>query len=302
MSQDQALLEFVSKNTDAKPSVEAFFHKATNTVSYVIWDDSTSKAAIMDSAADFNYASGGLEFDSANQIIEFINSKQLDLEWIIETHVHADHLSAAPYIKSKLGGKITIGQRITEVQATFGEIFDEDEAFQRNGSQFDKLLGDSEQYQIGNLQAMAINTPGHTPACMTHIIGDAVFVGDTFFMPDGGTARADFPGGDAGVLHDSLLRILSLPDHFRVFVCHDYGPGGRDYAWQTTIEQQRQNNVHLQHAKSREEYVAMREKRDSGLAVPKLILPSLQVNMRAGDVPENDKGRLTLKVPINRLN
>ena len=301
MSQNKKLLEFAKANAEIKPAVKAFFHKATNTVTYVIWDESTSKAAVMDSAADFNYASGALDFESADEIIEFLGQQELELEWIIETHVHADHLSAARYIKNKVGGMITIGQRITEVQQTFGEIFDEGEGFSRNGSQFDKLLADSEEYKIGSLPAIAINTPGHTPACMTHIIGDAVFVGDTFFMPDGGTARADFPGGDAGILHDSLTRILSLPDNFRVFVCHDYGPGGRDYAWQTTIGEQRNNNVHMQHTSCREEYVAMREKRDSGLAVRKLILPSLQVNMRAGDVPENDSGRLSLKVPINRL-
>ena len=216
--------------------------------------------------------------------------------------MHADHLSAAPYIQQKLGGKLGIGAKITVVQETFGKIFNEGTEFQRDGSQFDRLFEDGDTYSIGTMKAFAIHTPGHTPACMTHVIGDAAFVGDTLFMPDGGSARADFPGGDAGTLYDSIQKVLALPDEMRLFMCHDYGPNGRDIQWETTVGEEKAHNIHVGEGTTREEFVAMREARDATLDMPKLIIPSLQVNMRAGELPPpDDSGKRFLKVPVNGL-
>lgn len=284
-----------------KPDVKAFFDQQSNTISYVVKDPQTKFCAVIDAVMQFDYAAGRLSYDSADEMINYISSNQLTLEWIIETHVHADHLSGAPYIQEKLGGKIGIGEHIQSVQKTFGKIFNEGTEFERDGSQFDKLFKDNDKYSVGEMNCFAIHTPGHTPACMVHIMGDAAFCGDTLFMPDGGSARADFPGGDAGQLFDSISRVLSMPDEIRLFVCHDYGPGGRAISWETTIRDQKTANIHVANGKTREAFVVMREERDATLAMPKLIIPSLQVNMRAGDVPRDKTGNMTLKVPLNKL-
>jgi glyoxylase-like metal-dependent hydrolase (beta-lactamase superfamily II) len=251
---------------------------------------------------DIDYAAGRITFEHADEIIAFVRRFGLKVEWLIETHVHADHLSAAPYIQGKLGGKLGIGKNITVVQETFGKVFNEGTEFRRDGSQFDRLFDEGDSYTIGSMTGFAIHTPGHTPACMTHVIGDAAFVGDTLFMPDGGSARADFPGGDAGVLYDSIQKVLSLPDETRLFMCHDYAPGGRDIRWETTVGEEKQNNIHVGQGRSKAEFVRMRTERDKTLGMPKLIIPSLQVNMRAGQMPPADKdGRTFLKVPVNTL-
>jgi glyoxylase-like metal-dependent hydrolase (beta-lactamase superfamily II) len=283
------------------PRVEGFFDPASNTISYLVQDPTTSSCAIIDSVLDIDYAAGRISYDSADQLIEVVKSRNLSLEWILETHVHADHLSAAPYIQDKIGGKIGVGSRITEVQDTFGKIFNEGTDFQRDGSQFDALFEDGDTYKVGEMIGLALATPGHTPACMVHVIGDAAFAGDTLFMPDGESARADFPGGDVGELCDSIQRVLSLPDEMRLFICHDYGPGGREVAWETTVGEQKDKNIHVGGGKSREEFIAFRTERDAQLAMPKLIIPSLQVNMRAGEIPQDEDGKPVLKVPINGL-
>ncbi len=283
-----------------QPEVAGFFDAATNTISYVVRDPAGSACAVIDSVMDLDYAAGRITHDHADLIIAFIHDKGWTLEWLIETHVHADHLSAAPYIQDQLGGRIGIGAKITEVQEVFGKIFNEGTEFQRDGSQFDALFDDGDTYKIGTMSAQVLHTPGHTPACMTHVIGDAAFVGDTLFMPDGGSARADFPGGDAGVLYDSIQRVLALPDQMRLFMCHDYGPNGRDISWETTVGDERRHNIHIA-GKSREDFIRLRSERDKTLAMPRLILPSLQVNMRAGEVPKDDSGRPMLKVPVNSL-
>jgi glyoxylase-like metal-dependent hydrolase (beta-lactamase superfamily II) len=284
-----------------KPEVTGFFDPATNTISYVVKDPQSRHCAIVDSVMDIDYAAGRITYDHADEIIAHVRAQGLTVDWLIETHVHADHLSAAPYIQRQLGGKIGIGRNITVVQDTFGKIFNEGTEFQRDGSQFDRLFQDGDSYQVGQMTCHAMHTPGHTPACMTHIMGDAAFVGDTLFMPDGGSARADFPGGDAGQLWDSIQRVLSLPDETRLFMCHDYGPNGRDIRWETTVGEEKAHNIHVA-GKSREEFVALRTARDATLAMPKLIIPSLQVNMRGGDLPEPDEsGKRFLKVPINGL-
>lgn len=284
-----------------KPEVKAFFDPDTNTVSYVVKDPESTACAIIDSVMDIDYAAGRITYENCDKIIDHIKQNDLKLEWIIETHVHADHLSGAPYLQEKLGGKIGIGEHIMTIQETFGKIFNEGTEFQRDGSQFDALFKDGDTYSIGSIQAFAIHTPGHTPACMVHVIGDVAFAGDTLFMPDGGSARADFPGGDAGELYDSIQKVLSLPDELRLFICHDYGPNGRDIAWETSIGEQRQNNIHISNGQTREEFVQMRTDRDATLAMPKLIIPALQVNMRAGEVPTDEKGNPVLKVPVNGL-
>ena len=285
-----------------KPEVTAFFDEPTNTVSYVVKDPDSNSCAIIDSVMDIDYAAGRIAYESANAIIAFIQKNDLKLEWLIETHVHADHLSGAPYIQGKLGGKIGIGENITIVQETFGKIFNEGTEFQRDGSQFDHLFKDGDAYRIGTMTAHAMHTPGHTPACVTHVIGDAAFVGDTLFMPDGGSARADFPGGDARTLYRSIKRVLSLPETTRLFMCHDYGPNGRDIRWETTVAEQRAHNIHVKDGITEDEFVATREARDKTLAMPKLIIPSLQVNMKAGKLPAPDEsGKRFLKVPINGL-
>jgi glyoxylase-like metal-dependent hydrolase (beta-lactamase superfamily II) len=286
---------------DKKPDVKAFFDPQSNTISYVVKDPDSDACAVIDATMQFDVAAGRLSYESADEIIADIEARGLVLEWIIETHVHADHLSGAPYIQQKLGGKIGIGEHIQEVQDTFGKIFNEGTEFQRDGSQFDALFTDGDRYTVGQLQCFAMHTPGHTPACMVHVMGDAAFAGDTLFMPDGGSARADFPGGDAGQLFDSITRVLSLPNAVRLFVCHDYGPNGRAIAWETTIGDQKAANIHVGDGASRDDFIAMRETRDKQLAVPKLIIPSLQVNMRAGEVPTDDSGNMQLKIPVNRL-
>ena len=286
---------------DQSPQVKAFFDSATHTISYVVADPETQICAVLDAVMEFDYAAGKLTTNMADDIIAYINTHQLKLEWIIETHVHADHLSAAPYIQEKSGGRIAIGKEITTVQDTFGKIFNEGTAFQRDGSQFDRLFEDGDTYQIGQLACATLHTPGHTPACMAHIIGDAVFVGDTLFMPDGGSARCDFPGGDAGILYDSIQRILALPEQMRLFVCHDYGPNGREFAWETSVGEQRRDNIHIRDGISKAEFVKMRTSRDASLSMPTLIIPSLQVNMRAGEIPADDDGQMTLKIPVNKL-
>ena len=290
------------KAASKAPEVKAFFDNDSKTVSYVVTDPATKKAAIIDSVMDFDYASGTIGYDHADMIIEYVTTQKLDVEWLIETHVHADHLSAAPYIQQKLGGKLGISDRISEVQKVFGKVFNAGTEFERNGSQFDQLFADGDWYKIGELDGVAIATPGHTPACMVHLIGDAVFVGDTLFMPDGGTARADFPGGDARTLFQSIQKILALPDETRMFVCHDYAPDGREFLWETTVGAQRANNIHVGNNASEDSFVEMREKRDASLAMPRLIMPSIQVNMRAGHMPDaEENGATYLKVPIQGL-
>lgn len=291
----------LSLQMDLTPEVHAFFDPATNTISYVVRDPASEACAVIDSVMDIDYAAGRITYAHADEIAAFIRAKGWRLEWLIETHVHADHLSAAPYIQAQLGGKIGIGEKITVVQDTFGKVFNEGTEFQRDGSQFDALFQDGDSYQIGTMRALTLHTPGHTPACMTHVIGDAAFVGDTLFMPDGGSARADFPGGDAGVLYDSIQRVLALPDAMRLFMCHDYGPNGRDIRWETTVSEERAHNIHVGPGSTREGFVKLRTERDRTLAMPKLIIPSLQVNMRAGEIPTDASGRPMLKVPVNGL-
>ncbi|KLN59152.1 beta-lactamase [Kiloniella spongiae] len=283
------------------PDVSAHFDEATNTISYIIKDPSSDCCAIVDSVLDINYAAGRISYDHANVLINEVKERGLTLDWIIETHVHADHLSAAPYIQAELGGKVGVGDKIMLVQETFGKIFNEGTEFQRDGSQFDALFKDGDRYKVGQMECFAIYTPGHTPACMAHVMGNATFTGDTLFMPDSGSARADFPGGDAGKLYDSIQKVLSLPDEMRLFMCHDYGPNDREIQWETTVAEQKQKNIHVGLGKTREEFIKFRTARDAQLDVPKLILPSLQVNMRAGELPSDPDGNLMLKVPVNAL-
>ncbi len=287
---------------DAHPDVTAFFDPATNTISYVVRDPASSACAVIDPVLDFDPAAGRIGYASAQRIVDHVRAQGLTVEWLIETHVHADHLSAAPWLQQQLGGRIGIGEKIVEVQRTFGKIFNEGTEFQRDGSQFDRLFADGDRYAIGTLEAFALHTPGHTPACMTHVVGDAAFVGDTLFMPDGGTARADFPGGDARTLYRSARRILSLPPHTRLFMCHDYGPNGREIRWETTVAEERRANIHVADGSDEDAFVAMRQARDATLGMPRLILPSLQVNMRAGHLPPAEAdGRHFLKLPLNAL-
>ncbi|MDA8603268.1 MBL fold metallo-hydrolase [Alphaproteobacteria bacterium] len=285
-----------------RPEVTAFFDKASSTISYVVKDPNSASCAVIDSVLDLDYAAGRIGHDSADAIIEHVRSNNLTLEWIIETHVHADHLSAAPYIQEQLGGALGIGDQITVIQDTFGKIFNEGTEFQRDGSQFDRLFKDGDTYTIGSMTAQVMHTPGHTPACNVHLIGDAAFVGDTLFMPDGGSARCDFPGGSAEQLYDSIQRILALPDETRLYMCHDYGPGGREISWETTVRDERTENIHVGNGKTKAEFVEFRTARDAQLAMPKLIVPSLQVNMKAGSLPQaDDTGPAYFKVPINQL-
>lgn len=284
-----------------KPEVKAFFDEATYTISYVVKDPASNSCAVIDSVMDIDYFAGRITYEHADAMIAYIKENGLDLEWIIETHVHADHLSAAPYIQDKLGGKIGIGDKIMVVQDTFGKVFNEGTEFQRDGSQFDALFTDGDSYMVGGMKAFVIYTPGHTPACMVHVMGNAAFVGDTLFMPDGGSARADFPGGDAGQLYDSIQKVLALPNDMRLFMCHDYGPNGRDIQWETTVGDEKAHNIHVGGGKTKEQFVKFRTERDAQLDVPKLILPSLQVNMRAGEVPTDPDGKPMLKVPVNGL-
>lgn len=285
------------------PKVTGFFDDATNTISYVVQDPEGRGCAIVDSVLDFHYASGRTDTKSADAVIAFVKEHDLDVQWLLETHVHADHLSAAPYLQEALGGKIGIGDRIQDVQDTFGKVFNEGTEFQRDGSQFDRLFVDGDSFHIGQMRADVLHTPGHTPACMTYVVGDAAFVGDTLFMPDFGTARCDFPGGSSEDLYDSVQRILSLPDETRIFVGHDYkAPGREEFAWESTVGEQKARNVHVGGNASKDDFVEMRDARDATLAMPKLIIPSLQVNMRAGQMPpEDEDGKVFLKVPVNGL-
>ena len=288
-------------NMDVKPQIEAFFDEDTNTISYIVKDPGSNACAIVDSVMDIDYAAGRISYDHADAMIARVQERGLRLDWILETHVHADHLSAAPYIQEKLGGRIGIGEKILVVQEVFGKIFNEGTEFQRDGSQFDRLFKDGDTYELGGMTCFAMHTPGHTPACMTHVMGDAAFVGDTLFMPDGGSARADFPGGDAGTLYDSIQKVLSLPDEMRLFMCHDYGPNGREIRWETTVAEEKAHNIHVGGGRTKEEFVKFRTERDATLGMPRLILPSLQVNMRAGEIPTDPDGRPMLKLPINAL-
>jgi glyoxylase-like metal-dependent hydrolase (beta-lactamase superfamily II) len=285
------------------PNVTAFFDEATNTITYLVQEPEGRACAVIDSVLDFDYASGRTDTRSADAVIAAIRERGLDLQWILETHVHADHLSAAPYIQERIGGKIGIGRKITVVQDTFGKVFNEGTEFERDGSQFDKLFEEGDSIHIGQMRLDVLHTPGHTPACLTYVVGDAAFVGDTLFMPDFGTARCDFPGGSAETMWDSVQKILALPDETRIFVGHDYKAPGRDhYAWETTVGEQKAANVHVGGGAARDEFVKRRTERDAQLDMPKLIIPSLQVNMRAGQfpAPEND-GSVFLKVPVNKL-
>ncbi|MDE0303795.1 MAG: MBL fold metallo-hydrolase [Albidovulum sp.] len=286
-----------------QPDVQGFFDSGTNTVSYVVNDPETGKCAVIDSVLDFDYASGCTDTESADKLIEFVRDKFLETEWILESHVHADHLSAAPYIQQELGGKIAISENIVVVQEKFGKVFNEGTLFQRDGSQFDKLFCDGDSFKVGSIPAFVMHTPGHTPACMTFVIGDAAFCGDTVFMPDFGTARVDFPGGSAEDLYESIQKIFSLPDATRLFVGHDYKAPGRDeFSWETTVGEQKSSNVHIGSGRAKEEFVKLRNERDKNLGMPRLIVPSLQVNMRAGNMPEaDDNGMTYLKVPVNAL-
>ena len=286
-----------------KPTVKAFFDPATNTVSYIVREPQGVACAIIDSVLDYDQAAGRTDTTSADAIVDFIKAEGLTVTWILESHVHADHLSAAPYLQDHLGGKIGIGDQITVIQDTFGKVFNEGTAFQRDGSQFDALFKDGDSIHIGQLRCDVMHTPGHTPACLTYVIGGAAFVGDTLFMPDFGTARCDFPGGSATDLYQSIQKILALPDETRVFVGHDYkAPGRDDFAWETTIGEQKALNVHIGERRPMEEFVAMRTERDATLGMPRLILPSIQTNMRAGNMPEpEDNGTSYFKVPVNTL-
>ncbi|MDC0116074.1 MBL fold metallo-hydrolase [Octadecabacter sp.] len=283
------------------PDVSAHFDDATNTITYIVKDPSSDHCAIIDSVMDIDYAAGRITYDHADALIAEIIDRGLTLDWIIETHVHADHLSAAPYIQQKLGGKIGVGEKIMVIQDTFGKVFNEGTEFQRDGSQFDALFKEGDTYMIGTMEAFAIDTPGHTPACMVHVIGNAAFAGDTLFMPDGGSARCDFPGGDAGELYDSIQKVLSLPDNMRLFMCHDYGPNGRAIQWETSVAEQKAGNIHVGGGKTRDDFIKFRTERDAQLSMPKLIIPALQVNMRAGTVPTDDNGNPVLKVPVNGI-
>lgn len=285
------------------PEVFSFFDEPTNTASYVLKDPASKAAAIIDSVLDFDAASGHTSTKAADGIIAFVKERGFDVQWLLETHVHADHLSAAPYLKDKLGGKIAIGANITVVQDVFGKVFNAGTEFERDGSQFDALFKDGDRIRIGEMTGYAMHTPGHTPACMTYVFGDAAFIGDTLFMPDYGTARADFPGGSARDLYRSIRKVLALPLETRLFLCHDYKAPGRDvFAWETTVAEQRKSNKHVHDGVSEDEFVAMREARDKTLSMPKLIIPSIQVNMRAGDLPEpEENGVRYLKVPLNKL-
>ena len=285
------------------PNVQAFFDEATNTVSYVVSEPQGRSCAIVDSVLDYDAASGRTDTRSADEVIAWVKEQGLEVAWILESHVHADHLSAAPYLQEALGGKIGIGANITIVQDTFGKVFNEGTEFERDGSQFDALFKDGDSFHIGQMRADVLHTPGHTPACLTYVIGDAAFVGDTLFMPDFGTARCDFPGGSAEDLYNSIQKILALPDETRIFVGHDYKAPGRDeYAWETTVAEQKAQNVHIGGTATKEDFVEMRQTRDAKLGAPKLILPSLQVNMRAGNMPAPENNGVTyLKTPINAL-
>ena len=286
-----------------KPDIEAFFDTNPNTVTYVVSDPATKACAVIDPVLDFDAAAARTATKSADKVIEFVRQMDFKCEWILETHVHADHLSAAPYIRRALGGKLAIGSEITVTQNTFGPIFNAGVDLPRDGRQFDHLFADNDSFDLGAISAQALHTPGHTPACMTYVIGDAAFVGDTLFMPDYGTARADFPGGDARTLYRSIRRIFELPEETRLFMCHDYLPEGRSqHQWETTVKEQKHSNIHIHAGVDENAFVAMREERDNQLGMPRLILPSIQVNIRGGNMPRAEgNGTIYLKLPVNVL-
>ncbi|AOW45403.1 MBL fold metallo-hydrolase [Acetobacter ascendens] len=288
---------------EQRPVVKTFFDEKTFTASHVVHDPQTLTAAVIDSVLDYDPASGHIKYDSAQEIVDYVHAEKLQVAWQLETHAHADHLSAAPWLQEQLGGKLGIGANIVQVQEVFGKIFNADTRFARDGSQFDHLFTDGEQFKLGNLNAIALHVPGHTPADMAFIIGDAAFIGDTLFMPDYGTARADFPGGDARMLYRSIRRLLTLPAETRLFLCHDYKAPHRDtYAWETTVGAERAHNVHVHEGVSEDDFVNMRTSRDATLALPNLIMPSVQVNIRGGHMPEpEDNGTSYIKIPINKL-
>lgn len=296
-------VERVRADAALRPVIKGFFDHDTFTVTYVVHDPATHEAAVIDPVLDFDPSSGRTSHASADQVIEYISSNNLKVLWLLETHAHADHLSAAPYLQQKLGGKIAIGEHITKVQTVFGQLFNVADDFRRDGSDFDALLADGDTFSIGNLPVTVMHVPGHTPACIAYVIGDAAFVGDTMFMPDYGTARADFPGGDARQLFRSLRRILALPPETRLFMCHDYLPAGRNtYTWETTVKAEREGNIHAHDGVSEDDFVHMREARDATLEMPRLILPSVQINMRAGRFPPAEgNGVVYLKLPVNAV-
>ena len=292
----------IETRLDKNFKITGFFDEETSTISYVVYDVTSKKCAVIDSVLDFDFSSGTIDYHNAEKIISFIEKMKLDLEWLIETHVHADHLSASPYIQKKLGGKIGISEKISDIQNIFGKTFNAGTEFQRDGSQFDRLFKDNDEYKIGSIKCKVINTPGHTPACTAHVIGNSIFVGDTLFMPDLGSARADFPGGDARELYRSIQKILSYPDDTLIFVCHDYPPTSRKVEWVTTVGEQKKKNIHVKTSIGEDEFVKVREARDKTLNMPKLIIPSIQVNMRAGNLPPaEDSGDVFIKVPINSM-
>ena len=303
LEQARDVVERALRERTFRPAVKTFFDEATFTASHVVRDLATKKAAIVDSVMDFDQSSGRTSFTSADEIVAYVRAEGLDVEWILETHAHADHMSAAPYLQEKLGGKLGIGKEIVTVQTAFGKIFNEGTEFARDGSQFDRLFTDGDTFRVGNLEAVALHVPGHTPADIAYIVGDAAFIGDTMFMPDYGSARCDFPGGDARKLYRSVRRLMALPNETRVFLCHDYkAPNRQDFAWETTIAAERAANVHIREGVSEEEFTDMRNKRDATLEMPRLILPSLQVNMRAGRLPQpEENGTRYLKLPLNLL-
>ncbi len=291
------------RHPEQRPVVKTFFDEKTFTASHVVHDPQTLTAAVIDSVLDYDPASGRIKYDSAQEIVDYVRAEKLKVAWQLETHAHADHLSAAPWLQEQLGGKLGIGANIVQVQEVFGKIFNADTRFARDGSQFDHLFKDGEQFKLGNLNAIALHVPGHTPADMAFVIGDAAFIGDTLFMPDYGTARADFPGGDARMLYRSIRRLLTLPAETRLFLCHDYKAPNRDtYAWETTVGAERAHNVHVHEGVSEDDFVNMRTSRDATLALPNLIMPSVQVNIRGGHMPEpEDNGTSYIKIPINKL-
>ena len=288
---------------NTQPQVSAFFDPPTNTFTYLVRDPSSDACAIIDSVLAFDYSSGRTDTHAADELIAHIREAGLQVQWILETHAHADHLSAAPYLQEQLGGKIGIGEHIIEVQQIFGKVFNAGTEFARDGSQFDALFADGDTFSIGNLGVKVLHTPGHTPTCLSYLIGDAVFVGDTLFMPDYGTARCDFPGGDSATLYQSVQKLLALPDETRMYLCHDYLPEGRShYVHETTVGEQRRRNIHIHEGVSEADFVALRDARDATLSAPKLLIPSVQVNIRAGHLPEpEDNGQVYLKVPVNLL-
>jgi len=303
LSRAAEIIEQASGDKSARPSIAGFFDEATNTVTYVVHDPASGEGAIIDSVLDFEAASGRTSNGPADLVIEYVRRHELKIAWILETHAHVDHISAAPYLQERLGGKLGIGREIIRVQEVFGKLFNAGTDFERDGSQFDHLFEDGETIALGAIEGIVLHVPGHTPADMAFVFGDAAFVGDTIFMPDFGTARADFPGGDAAQLYRSIRRLLSLPDETRLFLCHDYKAPGRDeYAWETTVRQQREENVHVRDGVTEEEFVAMRSGRDRQLAMPKLIMPSVQVNIRGGRLPDpEDNGVSYIKIPVNAV-